>query len=1187
MAASGGTHTNLSAAISTANLSGGAYQIIGVAAGTYTGAVNFDSVSFTTSKPKFLIIGLDGAAKTIFDGGGTSNGWTIQNSVVIESLTIRNSGYGFYLMAPSMDVRLSDLLLKDLVGTSSATSAIHVVTGYPVNLKVAGSTFLNNGATHADLQIWLGSGTLTFSNSVVWGQTSGAALSSNSGTTVTGTNSLVKGVTLSGTGNLAGTVDPKLRSDGHILSDSPLRSAGGATTQSRIDMDAELRPATSPDIGADQFLDSDADGLADSWETATAGNLTTLTGGTQDEDGDGLTNDQEYSALTNPTVADTDGDGVSDGTEVADGSNPLVTDTDGDGMPDGWEISHGLSATTSNAFDDADGDRYPNIFEYARSSDPSDRASIPTPNYTVAASGGTHTNVSAAVNAATPSGGAYQIIGIAPGTYTGAANLDNVTITTAQPKLLIIGLQGAAKTILDGGGVYTGWTIDNSVIVASLTIRNAINGFYFAAPASDVRFVDLLVKDALGSSSRTSAIHTVTGNTVNLKIINSTFLNNGATHADLQIWLGTGSLIFQNSVVWGTTAGTALSSGSGTTITGTNSLVKGLTLSGTGNLGASVDPKIILDGHIASDSPLRSAGGTITQSRIDIDNELRPATSPDIGVDQFIDSDSDGLADAWEMGAAGNLTTLTSATQDEDGDGLTNNQEYADLTNPTVADTDGDGAADGAEVTAGSNPLVTDTDGDDMPDGWELSHGLSATTANGFDDADGDRYPNVFEYSASSDPSDRGSKPTPNYVVNGVGGSGTFATLSDAINTASTGTTGYRIVGISAGTYTGSANLDSVSIPVPGAKLLVIGVDGPDKTIFDGGGTSLGWIISKSVVVSGITFRHFTRAIYLQAAASDVRFVDVLMKDGHGSTYATGIHSVSGYAVNLTVSGSTFVNNAGPSFAQDIWIGSGTLTLKNTVVTGPVVAGVLLVGTGSGITLAGNNSAVHGQTVTGSGNLAASVDPRVRSDGHIRSDSPLRGAGGAPQSRLDVEGDLRPTSAPDIGVDQFFDADSDEIADFWEVAETGNTTTLDQTGDPDADYLDNEGEYNWETDPFNPDTDHDAAEDGIEVEFGTNPVVADFDNVSGDANHDGIMDSIDVQIGYQPNNVDNDGDGVSNAIELLMCTNPFRADSDGDGVADNVDAFPLDPLVSSLTPVVGDVTPPAITLAAPWNAVEQ
>jgi len=99
--------------------------------------------------------------------------------------------------------------------------------------------------------------------------------------------------------------------------------------------------------------------------------------------------------------------------------------------------------------------------------------------------------------------------------------------------------------------------------------------------------------------------------------------------------------------------------------------------------------------------------------------------------------------------------------------------------------------------------------------------------------------------------------------------------------------------------------------------------------------------------------------------------------------------------------------------------------------------------------------------------------------------------------------------------------------------------------------------------------------------------LADADDLVGDLNHDGILDGIGAQLGYQPDQADDDGDSVSNADEVLMCTNPLRADSDGDGVPDSADAFPLDPLISALPSNPSDVTPPVITLTAPWYAVEQ
>src|SRR5690606_33951597 len=56
-----------------------------------------------------------------------------------------------------------------------------------------------------------------------------------------------------------------------------------------------------------------------------------------DSDGDGLTDEQEMQAGTNPNRSDTDGDGIPDGVELRTGTNPSKRDTDSDGVPDGQE----------------------------------------------------------------------------------------------------------------------------------------------------------------------------------------------------------------------------------------------------------------------------------------------------------------------------------------------------------------------------------------------------------------------------------------------------------------------------------------------------------------------------------------------------------------------------------------------------------------------------------------------------------------------------------------------------------------------------------------------------------------------------------------------------------------------------------------------------------------------------------
>ena len=63
------------------------------------------------------------------------------------------------------------------------------------------------------------------------------------------------------------------------------------------------------------------------------------------------------------------------------------------------------------------------------------------------------------------------------------------------------------------------------------------------------------------------------------------------------------------------------------------------------------------------------------------------------------DNDGDGMVDWWE-----DLHNLDDPNDDPDGDGLNNLGEFNAGTNPYAADTDGDGQSDGAEIAGGSNP---------------------------------------------------------------------------------------------------------------------------------------------------------------------------------------------------------------------------------------------------------------------------------------------------------------------------------------------------------------------------------------------------------------------------------------------------------------------------------------------------
>lgn len=114
----------------------------------------------------------------------------------------------------------------------------------------------------------------------------------------------------------------------------------------------------------------------------------------------------------------------------------------------------------------------------------------------------------------------------------------------------------------------------------------------------------------------------------------------------------------------------------------------------------------------------------------------------------LLDSDGDGIPDAWEIANGLNPFDPSDASQDPDHDGLTNLQEYLLGTNPHVADTDGDGLSDGDEIKLGTNPLVADTDGDGLSDGDEVRLGTNPLNP----DTDGDGIPDGIEVKLGLNP---------------------------------------------------------------------------------------------------------------------------------------------------------------------------------------------------------------------------------------------------------------------------------------------------------------------------------------------------------------------------------------------------------------------------------------------------
>lgn len=87
-----------------------------------------------------------------------------------------------------------------------------------------------------------------------------------------------------------------------------------------------------------------------------------------DQDGDGLTDEEEIRYGTDRWDADTDGDALYDDEEIFDlGTDPLAFDTDRDGLGDGDEV---FVYYTDPLYRDSDGDGVSDGREVDRGTDP-------------------------------------------------------------------------------------------------------------------------------------------------------------------------------------------------------------------------------------------------------------------------------------------------------------------------------------------------------------------------------------------------------------------------------------------------------------------------------------------------------------------------------------------------------------------------------------------------------------------------------------------------------------------------------------------------------------------------------------------------------------------------------------------------------------------------------------------------
>ncbi len=109
--------------------------------------------------------------------------------------------------------------------------------------------------------------------------------------------------------------------DFHLAASSPLIDASDPETTDPDGTRADMGAYGGPGADWTWYADGDGDGLYDGFEVAN-GLDPTSDDAFADADHDGLLNQEEFLAATNPQVADTDGDGYTDLAELLDGADP-------------------------------------------------------------------------------------------------------------------------------------------------------------------------------------------------------------------------------------------------------------------------------------------------------------------------------------------------------------------------------------------------------------------------------------------------------------------------------------------------------------------------------------------------------------------------------------------------------------------------------------------------------------------------------------------------------------------------------------------------------------------------------------------------------------------------------------------------------------------------------------------------
>lgn len=553
--------------------------------------------------------------------------------------------------------------------------------------------------------------------------------------------------------------------------------------------------------------DADGDAIADEWEVryfAEAGedpvaDLAAILARCEpggDLDGDGMDNLAEFVAGSHPGNGDTDGDGLGDAVETGTGTwesatntgtNRLKPDTDGDGLLDGQENNSGMYISVTDTgtnpnLADTDGDGFNDYLEISRGADPTQAGSTP-------ASFAAQPLV--ALDAAALAAGPLAA-------WPNSGTLGRGFAADSEPLVETIG--GVKGVTFSGAEVLTGPVAPSNLTgAAPRTIRAWV---FNPTPSSEET---IIAWGRRGGPNGTSCafFHGTNSSFGAVGNWGTPDMPWGPDAASIaaNVKLGAWTYVVYTFDGGATNVGTVYANG----LLANTKAMGALATFAVDNTAAARPLPIRVAGQNAANGTLATDGqkGSLTIARVEIhDRVLAPA---DLG---FNDTDGDGMKD-WYEDFYGLNKAVNDAGEDPDNDGLTNIQEQAAGTNPSLADSDGDGMPDGWEVANFGNQaaapfedpdldgssnieefsaprglLITrndggaiiavtpfagssnpnnrdsqpDADNDGLPDGWEFTY-LGNLDSGKTDDNDGDGFNNEAEFLAGSDPLDELSTP--------------------------------------------------------------------------------------------------------------------------------------------------------------------------------------------------------------------------------------------------------------------------------------------------------------------------------------------------------------------------------------------------------------------------------------------